>query len=92
VCVLSGAHQLAVAAGADDVYETFNVFLRRNPKENNFKAILETIRSLMNTTCVVPDWLQDVVLGFGDPSAAHYSALKSHVRVWVNTRFHVHIF
>ena len=48
-----------------DVYETFNVFMRRNPKENNFKAVLETIRDLMNTNCVVPQWLNDVFLGFG---------------------------
>ncbi len=24
--------------GAEDVYETFNVFVRRKPKENNFKV------------------------------------------------------
>ena len=47
--------------------------MRRKPKENNFKAVLETIRDLMNTECVVPDWLQDVLLGYGDPGSAHYS-------------------
>ena len=36
-----------------DVYDTLNVFMRRNPKENNFKAVLDTIRKLMNTQCVV---------------------------------------
>lgn len=41
--------------------------MRRKPKENNFKAVLETIRDLMNTRCVVPDWLHDVFLGYGDP-------------------------
>ena len=56
-----------------DVYETFNVILRRKPKENNFKAVLETIRDLMNTNCVVPDWLHDLILGYGNPDAAHYS-------------------
>ena len=56
-----------------DVYETFNIMLRRKPKENNFKAVLETIRDLMNTDCVVPDWLHDIILGYGDPGAAHYS-------------------
>lgn len=56
-----------------DVYETLNVFLRRKPKENNFKAVLETIRDLMNINCVVPDWLHDIILGYGDPSSAHYS-------------------
>ena len=46
-----------------DVYETFNVILRRRPKENNFKAVLETIRDLMRSELVVPDWLHDVFLG-----------------------------
>ena len=57
----------------EDVYETFNVLMRRKPKENNFKAVLSTIRDLMNTKCVVPDWLSDIILGYGDPGAAHYS-------------------
>ncbi|KAH9631581.1 hypothetical protein HF086_004348 [Spodoptera exigua] len=35
--------------GNEDVYETFNIVMRRKPKENNFKAVLETIRELMNT-------------------------------------------
>lgn len=26
--------------GAEDVYETFNIIMRRKPKENNFKVIL----------------------------------------------------
>ena len=56
-----------------DVYQTFNVIMRRKPKENNFKAVLETIRDLMNTDCVVPDWLHDLILGYGSPDAAHYS-------------------
>jgi len=49
------------------------VFIRRKPKENNFKAVLETIRDLMNINCVVPDWLHDIILGYGDPGSAHYS-------------------
>ncbi|KAF6024345.1 AQR [Bugula neritina] len=59
--------------GQEDVYGTFNIIMRRKPKENNFKAVLETIRDLMNTECVVPDWLQDILLGYGDPGSAHYS-------------------
>ena len=47
--------------------------VRRKPKENNFKAVLETIRDLMNINCVVPDWLHDLILGYGDPDSAHYS-------------------
>ena len=51
--------------------------MRRKPKENNFKAVLETIRDLMNTECVVPDWLHDILLGYGDPSAAHYTNMPN---------------
>ncbi|CAF1432066.1 unnamed protein product, partial [Didymodactylos carnosus] len=62
--------------GEEDVYDTFNILLRRKPKENNFKAVLETIRDLMNTNFVVPEWLQDLILGYGDPASAHYSNMK----------------
>ncbi|CAM9839047.1 unnamed protein product [Lampetra fluviatilis] len=65
---------------ADDVYENFNLLLRRKPKENNFKAVLETIRDLMNTECVVPDWLHDIILGYGDPGSAHYSKMPNQIR------------
>jgi intron-binding protein aquarius len=52
------------------MYKTFNIVMRRKPKENNFKAVLETIRDLINArSIVVPDWLRDVFLGYGDPSA-----------------------
>ncbi|XP_071832631.1 RNA helicase aquarius-like [Apostichopus japonicus] len=60
----------------EDVYQSFNVVMRRKPKENNFKAVLETIRDLMNNDCVVPDWLHDIILGYGDPGAAHYSKME----------------
>ncbi|KAK1263373.1 putative RNA helicase SDE3 [Acorus gramineus] len=58
--------------GAEDVYKTFNILMRRKPKENNFKAILESIRDLMNETCIVPDWLHNIFLGYGNPSAAQW--------------------
>ncbi|XP_077992997.1 RNA helicase aquarius-like [Glandiceps talaboti] len=67
------------ATGAEDVYESFNIIMRRKPKENNFKAVLETIRDLMNTECVVPDWLHDIILGYGDPGAAHYTKMDTSV-------------
>ncbi|KAG8097335.1 hypothetical protein GUJ93_ZPchr0013g35702 [Zizania palustris] len=59
--------------GAENVYGTFNILMRRKPKENNFKAILESIRDLMNETCVVPEWLHNVFLGYGNPSAAQWT-------------------
>uniref|UniRef100_A0A182NDY0 RNA helicase aquarius n=1 Tax=Anopheles dirus TaxID=7168 RepID=A0A182NDY0_9DIPT len=67
--------------GKEDVYEGFNIIMRRKPKENNFKAVLETIRHLMNTECVVPPWLHDILLGYGDPGAAHYSRMTDQARV-----------
>jgi len=50
----------------EDLYNSFNVFIRRRPKENNFKAVLESIRDLMNTNFVVPIWLRDLLLGYGE--------------------------
>jgi intron-binding protein aquarius len=38
--------QESVSAGGEDVYESFNIVMRRKPKENNFKAVLETIREV----------------------------------------------
>ncbi|GAB5588385.1 hypothetical protein Unana1_03285 [Umbelopsis nana] len=65
---------------SEDVYETFNVLVRRRPEENNFKAVLETIRDLMQSDLVVPDWLQKVFLGYGDASSAHYINMPNRVR------------
>lgn len=69
--------------GGEDVYEGFNIIMRRKPKENNFKAVLETIRELMNTECVVPDWLHDIILGYGDPGAACYSRYRFIINLYI---------
>lgn len=61
------------------VYGNLNVIVRRKPKENNFKAVLHTIRQLMNSDCVLPDWLHDIILGYGDPGAAHYSRMPDEI-------------
>lgn len=68
-----------VSQSGEDVYDSFNILMRRKPKENNFKAVLETIRDLMNTDCVVPAWLHDIILGYGDPGAAHYSKMPNQI-------------
>ncbi|XP_061752043.1 RNA helicase aquarius isoform X2 [Nerophis ophidion] len=69
----------SIQGGTEDPYETFNIIMRRKPKENNFKAVLETIRNLMNTECVVPAWLHDIILGYGDPGSAHYSKMPNQI-------------
>ncbi|KAK4517155.1 uncharacterized protein ATC70_000486 [Mucor velutinosus] len=62
---------------AGDIHTTFNVLVRRKPQENNFKSVLETIRDLMQSDLVVPDWLQKVFLGYGDPASAHYKKMPN---------------
>lgn len=71
----------------EDVYRTFNVVMRRRPKENNFKAVLTTIRILMNTNTVVPEWLHDTLLGYGDPAKCHYTNMNNTVPIldWNDT-------
>mmetsp|Transcript_15961 Transcript_15961/g.37841 ORF Transcript_15961/g.37841 Transcript_15961/m.37841 type:complete len:1392 (+) Transcript_15961:941-5116(+) len=65
-----------VKEGGEDVYTTFNLLMRRKPKENNFKAVLESIRDLMNEPeASLPPWLHDIFLGYGDPAAAHYLSM-----------------
>lgn len=65
------------AKEGENVYETSNVFVRRKPKQNNFKGVLETIRDLMNTKFVLPHWLHDLLIGYGDPGAAHYTNMAN---------------
>ena len=64
------------AGGGDSVYSSFNVIMKRKAQENNFKAVLECIRQVMNADIQVPEWLHDVLLGYGDPKDTHYTALS----------------
>ena len=60
-------------------YESFNLLLRRDPAKNNFKAVLETTRALLNeptSRLPLPHWLWNVLLGRGNPAAAHYSSIE----------------
>jgi len=83
-CFLDPAqYQLDGTTGvAEDCYRGFNIIMRRNAKENNFKAVLECIRDLMSTQAVIPEWLSDVFLGYGDPAAAQYKNLPKHLRTY----------
>ena len=66
--------------GRPDVYESLNIIVRRNQRENNFKQILETIQSLALSDVPVPSWLQEVFLGYGDPTSANYTRLSNHLK------------
>lgn len=63
------------------VYDKFHLIVRRKPEKNNFKGVLETIRSLMDCTFIVPDWLKNLLIGFGDPAEAHHSRLNAGIKV-----------
>ncbi len=48
-----------VREGAEDVYETFNLLVRRKAKENNFKAVLSCIRDMLAKKVALPAWLHE---------------------------------
>lgn len=52
--------------------------MRRHGRENNFKAVLETIRGLLegagSIERVIPHWLQKLVLGTDDTTVASYKS------------------
>lgn len=63
--------------GQPDVYESINLIVRRKGRENNFRKILDTIKGLASSDVPVPDWLQEVFLGYGDPTSASYTKLST---------------
>lgn len=61
-----------------DAYQQVNVLVRRKPRENNFKAVLDTILSACGDAKreeLLPSWLHDLFLGYGDPSAATFMSI-----------------
>ena len=65
------------AKGKPSVFETLNVIVRRKGRENNFKRILESIKSLGLSQLPLPEWFHDVFLGYGDPAGATYTRLAN---------------
>jgi intron-binding protein aquarius len=66
------------SAEGSDMYQKFNIVVRRHGRENNFKAVLETVRGLLegagSIDRVIPPWLQTLILGHGDPTIASYKS------------------
>lgn len=73
------AYQADKDAGKSELYFTINVIARRRGRENNFKPVLETIQQLVQTHTTLPDWLQEVYLGYGDPKSATYTQLENKI-------------
>lgn len=76
VALDAAQYQLDIGC-TDEVYGSFNLLVRREAKENNFKAILESIRDLMNEDATVPAWLHDIFLGYGNPAAARWTSMPA---------------
>jgi len=66
--------------GGRDVYESINLIVRRNKRENNFKKVLDTMKSLILSDVPIPSWLQEVFLGYGDPTSATFARLANHLK------------
>ena len=65
--------------GKPDVYESINLIIRRRGRENNFKPILNSLRSLVLSDAPMPSWLEEVFLGYGDPASANYTRLPNRI-------------
>lgn len=63
-----------------EMYDGINLIIRRRGRENNFKAILESIRSLTLSDVPLAPWLHDVFLGYGNPSGATYPNMANKIK------------
>lgn len=69
-----------VNSGKPNIYDSVNVIVRRRGRENNFKPILESIRSLTLADIPIAPWLHEVFLGYGDPAGATYTHLSNQLK------------
>lgn len=66
--------------GQRNVYEDMNIIMRRSGRENNFKPVLESVRSLTLSDVPLAPWLHEVFLGYGDPASATYKHLPNQIQ------------
>ncbi|CAD8160547.1 unnamed protein product [Paramecium pentaurelia] len=62
-----------------EIYGNFKLLVKRNPKENNFKAILGSIQQVILQKPQLPKFLDEILLGYGveDISSSQYY-MKNH--------------
>jgi len=61
----------------NEVYGSLHLLVRRKQKENNFKAILTTIKDVLNSEVKIPEWLEDILLGYGNLKSEEYLEFKN---------------
>lgn len=76
----SSAYKQDEERSTGDAMNGFNLVVRRRSRENNFKAVLDSIKDLAVSDVPLPDWLQDVFLGYGDPATASYQRLPNKLK------------
>ena len=69
-----------IAKGKPDIYQSINVVVRRQGRENNFKPVLQTMQRLIASNTQLPAWFQEVFLGYGDPTLATYTQLQDKIQ------------
>ncbi|KAJ0297041.1 hypothetical protein COL5a_010756 [Colletotrichum fioriniae] len=68
------------STSSPEAYERINVIMRRSGRENNFKPVLESIRSLTLSEVPIASWFHEVFLGYGDPAGATYKQLPNRIK------------
>ena len=61
------------------IYEGFNLLMRRDGVNNNHPSILETLNQITSEVGegkLLPPWLHDVFLGYGDADDGSYAGVK----------------
>lgn len=78
-CAYSRDLQQLKDEGSANLHAQMNLLMRRSARQNNFKAVLATIRTIMNhpEDVVVPQWMHDLFLGYGDPRSCTYTRMDS---------------
>ncbi|CDR95555.1 DNA2/NAM7 HELICASE FAMILY,putative [Babesia bigemina] len=59
-----------------NIYGHMNLLVRRPARVNTFKAVLASLRHMINRPTALPGWLSDLVLGFGAPLQCQYPQME----------------
>lgn len=66
-----------------DAYKFVNVMIRKNYTSSNLETELESVMDtwrMSESESLLPSWLHDVVVGYGDPVAASYQSIYKHIK------------
>lgn len=62
------------------IYPSFDIAIRRDAKENNFKSVLQSIRDALLSESIagdtLPPWLTDTLLGYGNPEESTFLSMN----------------